>query len=890
MRSTANSADIEQSRSSLGTGSSPGSSPRRFEGLNLPRGERSETMPFYQRQDRILDPPEAYWLTKTVERLTTPKIPFALVPGDPDTDTSQIIKGNTDHLHSSSVESPKTSESPVRSIGSPISHWRRSRDNNSEHLIQILNAEQLVAEAKGTSQRSSLLSRLSAAQAEASKRLSDSHSFNALQAYEHELIRNVIQVWRTQSNIRLARTLCQSTPLLCQAQILARRLNPALTFQFVVLRVMFSISPLEEDDVYDHFDEDLARIKETDVAVRVMDRSRDLVYLWSLDKLKNRVSHLEGELSSSNQPDRRLSKDNTFLERPFPKYTLFGRAVLSLPLPARATLNQEMIVDIWSPYACVVVGLLRLEIELTCSPGSSVANIKLRIAKLSGISEKELTDIHIHTHFEKESDKYLTTSLASGFEDSPVVLNELHSCSLLIKNLPDILHFNVFGLAQSSQFLDRLESWDELQEAKMSDSAPCTDSSHPIITEIRISELDSAGIYQYCEAFSTGESSSGVFYLHQGLSRRVQVNLGHANGENHRIVMVSEMQFSDVQSIDQKTGSRKRDEASPVNNLRILSRGTATTGDGLIQQLEDVLGHWDSSVHNSIFLDRTTPADQVISILLKVKICDTHNEEFTIESELLLRMHGRDQQPGYISRLFSYDVLPAVVKIYPLPWLIQKVPDTTTSLLKVIRAQLSGHELLGDWQPRGLSLLEDHHRMKAKQARSLELQRTQFLYTSERLTTKDLPLSQDDELLQNVLQIWQRRTPSYSIADHMEAQALKLLLADHTEPSTTPIEFTDNVPITSTLYTSTGESDSEWQKSTFTLRPPYLLQYHASSQKQLKSILNVRGSSVRLLDNTETTRYQRYAFIVESPSFQQVYQATTEALRHAWCSAIQATK
>lgn len=802
---------------------------------------------------------------------------------DSDSNTSRTFRQKYSSI--SSVDGVETQLSNDTKIVSPGKSIVSKRNSDSERLVQAFNAARLQAEATGEIQTSSLLGRLNAARIEAEDRLNQDYSREDRSAEENMLVGIVIKQWRTHRSTKLARDLFENAAILAETQLIAKIAKLNLDFQFVILSATFPISPLEEDSIYDLYNFSTAYDNRPEVAIRIMDRTRDLIQFWPMTRLRDTILRLRSRTISAGQSTE-IVRESDFLRRPFPRFTLFGQAVLALPMPARS-IGTDFDLEVYSPYICVVIGLLSVRLELTTLDANQMVQIKLNIRSLCGVSEKEITELHIHTRFGKDVDKHLTTSVISGFGDNEVRLNGAYSCLLKVQDLPDILHFDVFGLAQSNLLLDKVESWDEMQEPDRRLCARPSDTCHPLVAEIRITELGVAGEYEPCDVFSQDEHDSGIFYLHQGLSRRIHVTLTNAISKSHTITQVSELSIHSPRTIDRKTSRETYDERSPPVILRLLSKGTRSdsSSTGRVHQLDAISGQWDSSMHTSELLDRIGTPGHSICVTLSMKVEDNNADNYTLDSNILLRIHGRDQRAGYIARLFSHRVSRSLIHIFPL--VLGEKPDVAETQAQLQQTKFSGHDLLKSWKPRGISLVENFNSMKARQSRALALQQTQLLYTPSQLSARGSEPSQNYHLIRQVVDCWQQQIRPPNIA---RIQADSRSLAHDSVQSIRPLRL-DNSTILEGHLEILSHNDSQiWIKQYFTIRSTHLFQYSSSNRKEIKSVLNLHGcrfeSMKHIGDHNGTSKHIDCTFTLHFAEFQQEYRAATPGSREQWLNAI----
>uniref|UniRef100_A0A667WZD3 plus-end-directed kinesin ATPase n=1 Tax=Myripristis murdjan TaxID=586833 RepID=A0A667WZD3_9TELE len=212
-------------------------------------------------------------------------------------------------------------------------------------------------------------------------------------------------------------------------------------------------------------------------------------------------------------------------------------------------------------------------------------------------------------------------------------------------------------------------------------------SKYDLLVWFEISELEPTG--EYIPAVvdhSGGLPCHGTYLLHQGIQRRITVTLIHEKG--------SELHWKDVRElvVGRIRNKAEVDEsaADAVLSLNIISAKNIKT----FYRFEAV---WDSSLHNSLLLNRVTPYGEKIYMTLSAYL------EVSDRSIYLTT--------ASTSRLFCSN---RVTGIYELS--LCKMSDTGSpgmqrrrrKILDTSVAYVRGEENLAGWRPRGDSLILEH--------------------------------------------------------------------------------------------------------------------------------------------------------------------------------------
>ncbi len=113
----------------------------------------------------------------------------------------------------------------------------------------------------------------------------------------------------------------------------------------------------------------------------------------------------------------------------------------------------------------------------------------------------------------------------------------------------------------STMHLDKLLSWDDMRDAvplsqnnpraaRINESHFFTEEKHDLLARVQILELDENGDYKPVEVTQTSEIDTGTFQLHQGLQRRIAINLSHSSGDALPWDGVTSLRVGKIQLLD----------------------------------------------------------------------------------------------------------------------------------------------------------------------------------------------------------------------------------------------------------------------------------------------------------------------------------------------------
>ncbi|XP_044068038.1 kinesin-like protein KIF1B isoform X7 [Siniperca chuatsi] len=273
-------------------------------------------------------------------------------------------------------------------------------------------------------------------------------------------------------------------------------------------------------------------------------------------------------------------------------------------------------------------------------------------------------------------------------------------------------------------------------------------SKYDLLVWFEISELEPTG--EYIPAVvdhSGGLPCHGTYLLHQGIQRRITVTLIHEKG--------SELHWKDVRELVVGRIRNKAEvndsAADAVLSLNIISAKNIKSShnanrlsidkdiDRTFYRFEAV---WDSSLHNSLLLNRVTPYGEKIYMTLSAYLeLDHCIQPAIITKDICMVFYSRDAKispPRSLRNLFGsgYSKTPdcnRVTGIYELS--LCKMSDSGSpgmqrrrrKVLDTSVAYVRGEENLAGWRPRGDSLILEHQWELEKMEQLHEVEKTRHL-------------------------------------------------------------------------------------------------------------------------------------------------------------------
>ncbi|XP_036111465.1 kinesin-like protein KIF1B isoform X21 [Molossus molossus] len=283
-------------------------------------------------------------------------------------------------------------------------------------------------------------------------------------------------------------------------------------------------------------------------------------------------------------------------------------------------------------------------------------------------------------------------------------------------------------------------------------------SKYDLLVWFEISELEPTGEYIPAVVDHTaGLPCQGTFLLHQGIQRRITVTIVHEKG--------SELHWKDVRElvVGRIRNKAEVDEAAvdAILSLNIISAKYLKSSHNSSRTFYRFEAVWDSSLHNSLLLNRVTPYGEKIYMTLSAYLeLDHCIQPAVITKDVCMVFYSRDARispPRSLRSLFGsgYSKSPdsnRVTGIYELS--LCKMADTGSpgmqrrrrKILDTSVAYVRGEENLAGWRPRGDSLILEHQWELEKLELLHEVEKTRhFLLLRERLGDS-IPKSLSDSL------------------------------------------------------------------------------------------------------------------------------------------------
>ncbi|KAJ4194486.1 hypothetical protein NW767_009988 [Fusarium falciforme] len=564
------------------------------------------------------------------------------------------------------------------------------------------------------------------------------------------LAKRSVKIWKGQHFVKMAEMVLQNAAILKEAQIMSHELDESVVFQFAVVdigHVLCSSYDMvlngltgEGDDIA------LEQAPKPCIGVRVVDFKNSVVHLWSLEKLHDRVRQMRQMHQYLDQPEyaQHLSLDNPFVETCMPSYTLVGE--VDVPLKAVFECRvQDSVLDVLSPYTSHVVGIIKLSLEPSHARApTNTLKFNVVMHELIGFAEREGTEVHAQLFIPgiSEEDGITTTQMIKDFDEGPIRFESVHSMSIPLFASHDVtLRVAIFAKV-STMHLDKLLSWDDMRDAvpvrdditkatRINESQFFTQEKHDLLSRVQIMELNEMGEYSAVEVTQTNELDTGTFQLHQGLQRRIGINISHSSGDALPWGGVTSVRVGRIQLVDSAGKTPDMGANEPDIPLK-LSQSPIFRENANGTKSLTIYAQWDSSVHNSLLLDRVTQDKYRVQMTISWEISSEKlAEPMKFSQKVCVQILSRTfvRQTSMFSTLWqNIRFVRSSTGIFTLtmrPAPIKKVGDLWR--LNSQHDYVKGEENLTSWTPRGVSLVSDFITARRKKRRAADIVTTETI-------------------------------------------------------------------------------------------------------------------------------------------------------------------
>uniref|UniRef100_A0A8C5CBR5 plus-end-directed kinesin ATPase n=1 Tax=Gadus morhua TaxID=8049 RepID=A0A8C5CBR5_GADMO len=414
----------------------------------------------------------------------------------------------------------------------------------------------------------------------------------------------------------------------------------------------------------------------------------------------------------------------------------------------------------------------------------------------------------------------------------------------------------------------------KLSTLKRSTAGPCH-SKYDLMAFFEICELEANGDYiPSVVDHRGGMPCHGTFLLHQGIQRRITVTIAHETGNDIEWKEVKELVVGRIRN----TPEADETIIDPnILSLNILSCGYYWP-NRTFYRFEAA---WDSSMHNSLLLNRVTPYGEKIYITLSAYLeMENCTQPTVITKDFCMVFYSRDAKlpaSRSIRNLFSTGCLRnRVTGVYEVT--LCHVADNGSPgmqrrrrrVLDTSVAYVRGEENLAGWRPRSDSLILDHQ---------WELEKLSLLQECLRLLMHTFN-REYSQVSSSASESKVSPSPSPTFAFLL---TLSQLFSKFTKKS--------HLPCLSPIVSKKGylhflePHSNGWVKRYVVVRRPYVYLYRSERDSVERAVINLSSAQVEYSEDKQTLLRTPNTFAVCTEHRGILLQASNDKEMHDWLYA-----
>ena len=534
---------------------------------------------------------------------------------------------------------------------------------------------------------------------------------DALDDRELFLAHKVVKRWRSMRRVAMAQVALSKAVLLKEGNVFSREFDKKVTYQFTIVdEIGAPVSALEGisalAELEDVSDPALTSVPTPFVAVKVIDQRNQSVYVWSIERFEQRVQQMQRLFSLLDKPaySRHFNLEDPFYHTSPPTYSFIGTASFGLvPLARRISLLTSL--RLYSRFTGQQIGACTIRVKplgvsAASSKGQSPSlaaeleegcqySFEVNIDSLTGLDGADFSSVHCQLRLSS------LIGMSSGAEDvmaSPAAELDANGTTRLrlrktftvtvnrgvLQHMQsDLAQIEFFAVCKAA-YLVKCEKWDETKEEKAplrpwqldrseselaahttgrrAETELLVDQIYDCKAIIAVQELSPNGQYLPVQLVRNSPLDPGVFNCHQGLQRRLHIILAHGSGRQWLWRGVENVKIGKIRLLDPKGHLLDSNGRSSAVALQATS-GTS----GEVQYRADgtttlaFVANWDSSAHDSLFLNRTTAAGHRVLLEISWELVVPACKEaipFSVDVGLAMQMREA-RSPSKLFSLFS---------------------------------------------------------------------------------------------------------------------------------------------------------------------------------------------------------------------------------------------
>ncbi|KAG5732272.1 Kinesin-like protein [Termitomyces sp. T112] len=791
-------------------------------------------------------------------------------------------------------------------------------------------------------------------------------------AKQIRLIRKVLDQWRAHRSFSMAELALSSAVMIKEANIISKELGKDVSFNFTIATggslgaptsAVDTIAGLDEfGDVADSI---LTSSTQPSVAVKIIDKRHGAIYSWSLDRMQQQLQRMRNLTTYIDRPSytQHFSSDEPFYDSPPPEYSFIGNALISLA-PLSRRLSSSSTIPIFCRYTSEAIGSCRVDIKIvsvtlpakylngssastrapspipsTILPGSKVV-LFLTVDTVKGLSSYEFSGVHLQVRLSSivgpnlSSEEVFPSSIVDLENGSLSDLKFRRSFSIIaptkvLNHLKQGYAPIEFFASVKSTYLERLERWDELREQKQyippspgnhtsrsstlppmrrSETDFVVEQVHDVVAWLQICELGPDGTYAPVSVISQGDLDAGSFLLHQGLQRRVNLTLSSNSGPQLPWAEFIKVRAGNIRLLDAKGRTHESTSKALITLPLMKGQNVEFRPDGT--GILETSALWDSSIHDSVLLNRVTAANQRVLLHFSFAVVvETCAEPVYFSMDAAITMRTRDASPP--SKLLNFFGSTKILTKTSNLFSVRLSPPLTRSPKDLWRVDTSekyvrGEEVLGGWRPRGISVVEDYGRLISTERRAADVQAIRVLLANyePRPLAVDALTWRADSILAKSLTLWQKqfghRAKIVLTQDPRETDEPPLFKQREKDSrsgeglkltsDTKLIPRNDGATKKGHLMILTDASRDIWERRWFVLRRPHLHIYKHSNELEEIGIVSLSGVNVESDPHKEFLLGKPFSFTLFTASNSHALAAASAKELQAWISKLDPTR
>ncbi|KAI0346933.1 kinesin-domain-containing protein [Trametopsis cervina] len=790
-------------------------------------------------------------------------------------------------------------------------------------------------------------------------------------AKQLRLIRKVLDKWRAHRSFSMSEVILSNAVHIKEANIISKELGKNVLYNFTVASGGSLAAPSSAIDTIaglDQFgdvaDPILASATQPSVAVKVIDKRNGSIYLWSLDRLHQQLQRMRNLTTFIDRPSysQHFSSEEPFYDSPPPEYSFIGNALISLA-PLSRRLSSTSIVPIFCRYTSEAIGSCRIEIKIanvvlsprhanasststrssspvpgTVPPGSKLSFF-LTVDTVKGLSHHDFSAVHLQVRLSSFMGHAMTAEEvypSNAIDLDTASLSDLKfRRSFSIVASTKILTYLRTGYAPVEFFarlrptyLERMERWDEMRDQRVpprtvTPDRPATlppmrrcetdfvtEQVHDVVAWMQICELAPDGSYAPVPVISQGTLDPGSFSLHQGLQRRIVLTLSTSSGKQFPWTELLKIRVGNVRLLDEKGRIHDSSSKSLVTLPLLQEQSVEYNADGSGMLTAQAL--WDSSVHDSVLLNRVTAPNQRVFLQLQwsvsVETC-ADPVQFTMDTAVTIQTRAARAPSRFFALLGSTKVLPKSSTVFT----VKLSPPMTRSpkdlwRLDTAEKYVRGEEQLGSWKPRGISVVEDYSRLVTMERRAADVQAIRVILAASPVRPMQAGAAEwgGEALLQKSLDLWQKKfghkgeivlsqepVESEAASVNSVSRAPSVQSTDSTMKlisQTKVVPRNDGPTKKGHLMVLIDANENTWERRWFVLRRPYLHVYKHSNETEEVAVVNLNGVNIESNPEMEALLGKRFTFTLFTSSNSYALAATSQKELESWNSKLDPTR